>query len=265
MRGWSVSRILSRPDRDPALDDHSSAPAVADGRQAANPDLWAEASLRAVSVARPAPREVPIRHCSGWGLPCRACCQARGALLPHLFTFSGPKTGSLISVALSLGLPRPGITRHPCLMESGLSSNVAARDHPTIRAGSHLGVGGVQVNGVTRGQIADHRPVGGIEGAVGPGSEAQAKGGQHRFRPGVGIPKTPRCFNEISAIRPAISRPDRQSRKRDTTPVKLRPRIGFAHWCHVGMRDNPPCRDRPTTHDASKQLFQRVDLAGAKW
>jgi hypothetical protein len=26
------------------------------------------------------------RSCSGWGLPCRTCCQVRGALLPHLFT-----------------------------------------------------------------------------------------------------------------------------------------------------------------------------------
>src|SRR5207302_1488121 len=26
--------------------------------------------------------------CSDWGLPCRACCQARGGLLPHLFTLT---------------------------------------------------------------------------------------------------------------------------------------------------------------------------------
>jgi len=30
--------------------------------------------------------------------------------------------GSLFSVALSLGLPPPGVTRHPCQRESGLSS-----------------------------------------------------------------------------------------------------------------------------------------------
>ena len=29
MRGWPVSRILSTPDRDPRLDDHSSAALVA--------------------------------------------------------------------------------------------------------------------------------------------------------------------------------------------------------------------------------------------
>jgi len=26
--------------------------------------------------------------CSDWGLPCRACCQARGGLLPHRFTLT---------------------------------------------------------------------------------------------------------------------------------------------------------------------------------
>ena len=33
------------------------------------------------------------------------------------------RCGGLFSVALSLGLPRPGVTRHHCLMESGLSSD----------------------------------------------------------------------------------------------------------------------------------------------
>ena len=30
----------------------------------------------------------PIWSCSRWGLPCHACCQARGALLPHPFTLA---------------------------------------------------------------------------------------------------------------------------------------------------------------------------------
>jgi len=33
-------------------------------------------------------RAAPIRLCSRWGLPCRSCCQERGALLPHLFTLT---------------------------------------------------------------------------------------------------------------------------------------------------------------------------------
>lgn len=100
---------------------------------------WAEASLAEVSggVApglRTFPREAPIRHCSGWGLPCRPGCPVRGGLLPHRFTLTMETHGRLFSVALSLGLPPPGVTRHPCFMESGLSSKVAPRGHPAIRA-----------------------------------------------------------------------------------------------------------------------------------
>jgi len=71
----------------------------------------------------PAPRETPIRHCSRWGLPCRPCYQRRGGLLPHRFTLTLPWKGGLFSVALSLGLPPPGVTRHRYFRESGLSSN----------------------------------------------------------------------------------------------------------------------------------------------
>ncbi len=38
-----------------------------------------------------APHAAPIRSCSRWGLPCRSCCQSRGALLPHPFTMASPK------------------------------------------------------------------------------------------------------------------------------------------------------------------------------
>ena len=82
------------------------------------------------------PREAPIWHCSGWGLPCRFCCQSRGGLLPHRFTFSPANEGSLFSVALSLGLPPPGITRHPCFMESGLSSRTLR--HPRSSSHPHI-------------------------------------------------------------------------------------------------------------------------------
>ena len=75
---------------------------------------------------RAAPYAVPIRSCSRWGLPCQPCCQGRGALLPHRFALAAPKCGGLFSVALSL-IPdlrpkRPGVTRHRCPAEPGLSS-----------------------------------------------------------------------------------------------------------------------------------------------
>lgn len=41
--------------------------------------------------------------------------------------------GSLFSVALSLGFPQPGVTRHRRFIESGLSSQLASRGHPAIR------------------------------------------------------------------------------------------------------------------------------------
>ena len=137
MRGGPVSRILSTPDRDPGLDDHSSRPAVTGALKLPTRASRVEASLRAVSRTeirdRP-PREAPIRHCSRWGLPCRSRCRSRGGLLPHRFTLAagGPAAVSF-SVALSLGLPPPGVTRHPCLMESGLSSERS----PVPRSSGH--------------------------------------------------------------------------------------------------------------------------------
>ena len=47
------------------------------------PDPWA-----CDSPAGSLRREVPIRSCSWRGLPCRPCCQGRGALLPHRFTLA---------------------------------------------------------------------------------------------------------------------------------------------------------------------------------
>jgi hypothetical protein len=65
--------------------DHSSrAPACAEPL-ATNPDGTPSSALN-----RHTGSTVPIRFCSRWGLPCRSCCQARGALLPHPFTLTSP-------------------------------------------------------------------------------------------------------------------------------------------------------------------------------
>jgi len=42
----------------------------------------------AIAACRGAAISLPIWSCSVWGLPCRVCYQARGALLPHLFTLT---------------------------------------------------------------------------------------------------------------------------------------------------------------------------------
>lgn len=123
------------------MDDHSSAASVAKCSQAANPGLWAEASLWRSLLSPPActfGRRRPFHTRPLFGIaPGGACragsvaspavgfyptvspvpCQARGEPLKQ--------QGSLFSVALSLGLPPPGVTRHPCFMESGLSSKAS--------------------------------------------------------------------------------------------------------------------------------------------
>jgi len=42
------------------------------------------------------------------------------------------KKGSLFSVALSLGSPPAAVSRHPDLLEPGLSSPLAQGDHPAV-------------------------------------------------------------------------------------------------------------------------------------
>ena len=113
LRGWPVSRILS-PGL-PRMDDHSSGAPVARRPLAANPDR-SGSSIPAVDIpcrintARgPYLALLPV----GLAVPVRLPVP-RWALTPpfHLF----PRIeGSLFSVALSLGLPPPGVTRHRAL------------------------------------------------------------------------------------------------------------------------------------------------------
>ncbi len=159
MRGGPVSRILSTPDRDPGLDDHSSANRVTTAVKLPTRASRALASLRAVSpslaAAGPAPARGPYLALLRVGLAVPVLLPVpRWAFTPpfHLY-HADPKAnlrswrGSLFSVALSLGLPPPGVTRHPCQLESGLSSDVAARGHPALRAVSDYAWAGVPSTG----------------------------------------------------------------------------------------------------------------------
>ena len=96
--------------------------------------------MRTRQSLRRTPRLTPIRHCSRWGLPCRFRCRNRGGLLPHRFTLAFNAEGGLFSAALSLGSPRPGVTRHRRLVESGLSSQndacAAIRPSALLRSNS---------------------------------------------------------------------------------------------------------------------------------
>ncbi len=85
------------------------------------------------------PYAPPIRSCSGRGLPCRSCRQARGGLLPHPFTLTAASfdklrmsRGGLLSVALSLGSRRAAISRRPVSLEPGLSSSTPLPAHQRL-------------------------------------------------------------------------------------------------------------------------------------
>src|SRR5262245_38236927 len=98
------------------MDGHSSGAHVAmrfarPTRMAARKTAWA---------SRPVPSLFGLAP--GGVYQRRVRCRARGALLPHRFTLATSRDGGLFSVALSLGLPPPGVTRHRFSMEPGLSS-----------------------------------------------------------------------------------------------------------------------------------------------
>src|SRR6185436_930558 len=77
--------------------DHSSRTKVALRLQRPTRATGPEQSPRAKRLFA-----APIRSCTRWGLPCRARCRPRGALLPHPFALTCPKAGGMLSVALSL-------------------------------------------------------------------------------------------------------------------------------------------------------------------
>ncbi len=160
MRGWPVSRILSREL--PPMDDHSSAapvtravklPTRTSGLKRPCGGLCCRRRLAPLAVAdlsTQGPYSALLRV--GLAVPSRLP-GPRWALTPpfhhHPCVWQAKRLGSLFSVALSLGLPPPGVTRHPCFMESGLSSipdQVRDRGHPAIRARRWVGFCSGRVN-----------------------------------------------------------------------------------------------------------------------
>ena len=95
---------------------------------------WAETSLAEVSGslaadARTFPREAPIRHCSGWGLPCRSCYQSRGGLLPHRFTLT-LHAGRFVFCGAFPGVTPAG--RYPAPLFHGVRTFLAALAGPAV-------------------------------------------------------------------------------------------------------------------------------------
>ena len=128
-RGKPVSRILFPGSS--RIDDHSSCGPVARNALAANPDLLGQ-KQPCLATRDPYLALLPVGLAVPPLLPA-----ARWALTPPFHPYPGVCSagalGGLISVALSVGLPRPGVTRHRCFLESGLSSPArhALRQRPS--------------------------------------------------------------------------------------------------------------------------------------
>ena len=114
----------------------SSVSACADGGHLSRPGV-------ADGLKRPTRRRAghpcpPIWPCSGWGLPGLRCCQRSGELLPRRFTLTrrGRRSALVceryVSVALSVGSPRPAVSGHPIRVELGLSSPQGGEAKPQL-------------------------------------------------------------------------------------------------------------------------------------
>ena len=163
------------------MDGHSSSGIVADTVKLPT-RIPGPRRPAAISVARSRPAQDPYSALLQVGLAMRALLPApRWAFTPPFHPYPPRTAGGLFSVALSVGLPRPGVTRHLCLVESGLSSPAEPRrsGHPAPRAGPGLSACGAAVNGKALGQI---RSLGAIDRGQwprGPRAKAQAKRGQN--------------------------------------------------------------------------------------
>ena len=94
----------------------------------------------------------------GFAVP-RPLPAARCALTAPFHPYRKPEgTGGLLSVALSLGSPPPGVTRHRVTVEPGLSSMRVRKPEP--RSSGRLVPGGAGKGGPGRGQAANAGPNG---------------------------------------------------------------------------------------------------------
>ena len=132
------------------MDDHSSAalvtkavklPTRASGLKCPCGGLRCRSDLHPL-LSRTFPHEAPIRHCSGWGLPCRSCCQDRGGLLPHRFTITADMQGAMPALRQSLLCGAfPGVApagRYPAPFLHGVRTFLGASP-AVIQPSAHFG------------------------------------------------------------------------------------------------------------------------------
>jgi hypothetical protein len=133
------------------------------------------------------PREAPIRHCSGWGLPCHPCCHVCGGLLPRRFTIASDirkrNTKAFSSLwRFPLGYPSralPGTLASwsPDFPRMGRFPERLRpmRGHPAIRAKQPLRWRRATVNGQL-GQVADQAHINCIQRPLGPRAKPKPDG-----------------------------------------------------------------------------------------
>ena len=103
-------------------------------------------SVRRTGAVYPAaragrPRSLPVRPCSGWGLPAASVTRRAGALLPHRFTLTphGRSRARRSALCCPVHEVTPAwLSPAPCPVESGLSSNgpKTARGRPADSSAS---------------------------------------------------------------------------------------------------------------------------------
>jgi hypothetical protein len=142
-----VSRVLSRPGRSSVGADRGAEMAIPLGRPLPGASCDRPERRRGGPPGMPADGmpAAPTWSCSRWGFPCRRRCRRCGALLPHRFTLAvrsviPRRAGGVLSVALSLGSPPPGVTRHRTSVEPGLSS-LRERRRAAIRPSGTRSIG----------------------------------------------------------------------------------------------------------------------------
>jgi hypothetical protein len=90
-------------------------------------------------LSRETPCVAPIRFCSRWGLPCRSCCHARGALLPHRFTLALRRfvfCGAFPGVAPAGSYPAPCLRGARTFLRCESGGHPAGWPEPHSRPGS---------------------------------------------------------------------------------------------------------------------------------
>ncbi len=154
-----ISRVLSRPLAGPWMTIPLGRPLPGASRDLPG-RRWRKRSLPRRPLARPAGRP-PLCGLAPGGV-CRAAAVTGSAVrsyrtlspLPATRPLRAAATGGLLSVALSLGSPPPGITRHRVSVEPGLSSSPPSPAGP--RSSSRLARAEVErlCPGVNRGRAA---------------------------------------------------------------------------------------------------------------